>query len=167
MKASRTSKVLPMKVPLLIEVSMVMVMAMVMQLVAQMSGVCYIRKSLATEQQSCRLSNSALLLLLAGFGSVMNCRPTSAAEEEQTSSIDCIAPRVGAVSRKLSAQATAPRKVALMCQPVLMVLSLSCSSFTYTVNKAGESTEPCLVELRLNNSDDFLFPQRAQAYCLW
>ena len=57
---------------------------------------------------------SALLLLLPGFGSVLNCNPTLAAKAEQASSMACMEPLVGAVKSTSLAQATAPRKLAPM-----------------------------------------------------
>ena len=105
-------------------------------------------------------------MLLAGSGWVLNWSPTLAAKVEQASSMACMEPLVGAVKSTSSAQATAPRKVAPMWHPVPSPWSVSRSSCMKTVNKAGESTEPCLVPFLMPNSEDLLVPQRTQAYCL-
>ena len=68
------------------------------------------------------LSNTktALLLLLAGFGSVLNRSPTL----EQASSMAYMEPLVGAVRSTSSAQATVPTKVAPDVAPGVQLLEL-------------------------------------------
>ena len=93
-----------------------------------------------------------MLLLFAGFGSVVKWIPTLAAKAEQASSMAIIEPRLRAARSKSSSQATAPRKVAPMWHLMPSSLSLSRSSCMYTVNIAGESTKPCVVPLAWENT---------------